>query len=172
MNWTNPGRFGTASEWERTIAKPLRIGQSHDATLYQLKIARGTAKKLVKNLLPGFFLRRMKTLIAHQLPKKSDRVVFCPLTDEQRDAYKRFTETPEVELLRTLTDPCDCGKKDARQGWCCHKFLPNGKHWMSFIFPAMVTLQKLASHLTLLVPIADDQPDKQHAGHENDGVSP
>lgn len=104
----------------------------------------------------------MKTLIAHQLPKKSDRVVFCPLTDEQRDAYKRFTETPEIELLRTLTDPCDCGKEGAKMGWCCHKLLPNGKPWMTIVFPAVITLQKLANHLTLLVPISDDQPDKQN----------
>ncbi|KAM0333290.1 hypothetical protein ACHAQA_001951 [Verticillium albo-atrum] len=119
LNWTNPGHFGTAGEWDRTIAGPLRIGQSHDATFYQLRNARVTAKKLVTNLLPGFFLRRMKSLIAHQLPKKSDRVVFCPLTDDQRDAYKNFIDKPEIELLQlfnnrdaiiNLANPEFCGK--------------------------------------------------------------
>ena len=74
LNWTNPGRFGPLSTWRSTISEPLKIGQSHDATLYQLSRARKTAKKLVENLLPQFFLRRMKSLIAHQLPKKSDKV--------------------------------------------------------------------------------------------------
>ncbi|KAH7357968.1 DNA excision repair protein ERCC-6 [Plectosphaerella cucumerina] len=159
LNWTNPGHFGTASEWEYTIAKPLKVGQSHDATLLQLKTARVTARKLVENLLPDFFLRRMKSIIAHQLPKKSDRVVFCPLTDLQRDAYKRFTETPEVELLRTLTDPCDCGS-DKKKGWCCNKKLPNGHSWMSIVFPSVIVLQKLANHLTMLVPTEDEDPQK------------
>ncbi|KAL2758060.1 hypothetical protein ACRALDRAFT_1029235, partial [Sodiomyces alcalophilus JCM 7366] len=160
LNWTNPGRFGTMHDWDVTIAGPLRIGQSHDATLRQLSIARITAKKLVTNLLPRFFLRRLKTLIADQLPKKSDRVVFCPLTDSQREAYQNFIDSPEVELLRTLSDPCKCRSGDAR-GWCCDKLLDNGKHWMSIVFPSVMTLQKLANHLTLLIPSTADPSEKQ-----------
>lgn len=160
LNWTNPGHFGTASEWERTIAKPLKVGQSHDATLLQLKTARVTARKLVENLLPEYFLRRMKSIIADQLPKKSDRVVFCPLTDQQRDAYKNFTETPDIQLMRTLTDPCECGS-GTKKGWCCHKTLEDGKSWMSIVFPAVTALKKLANHLILLVPPEDEDPEKQ-----------
>jgi DNA excision repair protein ERCC-6-like 2 len=97
LNWTNPGRkyqaallrgevnteligFGPISTWKSSISDPLRLGQSHNATLYQLSRARKTAKKLVENLLPQFFLRRMKSLIAHQLPKKSDKVRFSDIT--------------------------------------------------------------------------------------------
>ncbi|ROT41354.1 hypothetical protein SODALDRAFT_331075 [Sodiomyces alkalinus F11] len=162
LNWTNPGHFGTWSEWERTIAKPLRLGQSHDATLHQLSRGRITAKKLVTNLLPPYFLRRVKTLIAHQLPKKSDRVVFCPLTDAQREAYKNLIDSPELDLLRTVGDRCECGSGAAR-GWCCDERLPNGKHWKSIVFPSVMTLQKLANHLTLLVPssTAADPSEKQ-----------
>ncbi|EEY14438.1 stretch responsive protein [Verticillium alfalfae VaMs.102] len=142
LNWTNPGHFGTAGEWDRTIAGPLRLGQSHDATFYQLRNARITAKKLVTNLLPGFFLRRMKSLIAHQLPKKSDRVVFCPLTEDQRAAYKRFVGQPELELLRTLSNLCACGSGKKR-GWCCDARVADGRSWQSVIFPSVTTLQSL-----------------------------
>ncbi|KAK2020972.1 SNF2 family domain-containing protein [Colletotrichum zoysiae] len=161
LNWTNPGHFGTLSEWNSTITKPLTRGQSHDATLSQLRDARITARKLVTNLLPGFFLRRMKTLIAHQLPKKSDRVVFCPLTDSQQEAYKNFISRPDVELLRTLSDPCECGSGTG-QGWCCRKTLPDGTSWQSIIFPCVTTLQKLSNHLTLLIPTTGggEQDDK------------
>ncbi|KAK1975737.1 SNF2 family domain-containing protein [Colletotrichum cereale] len=162
LNWTNPGHFGTLREWNNTITKPLTRGQSHDATLGQLREARITARKLVTNLLPGFFLRRMKTLIAHQLPKKSDRVVFCPLTDQQQEAYKNFISRPDVELLRTLSDPCECGSGTG-QGWCCRKRLGDGTSWQSIIFPCVTTLQKLSNHLTLLIPAGaggGDQDDK------------
>ena len=96
---------------------------SHDATFYQLKQARITAKKLVQNLLPQFFLRRMKSLIAHQLPKKTDRVVFCPLTETQKAAYELFLDSDVAQLVRGSSQPCDCnsGKK---AGWCCHTNLP------------------------------------------------
>jgi len=95
---------------------------SHDATYHQLKQARQTAKKLVQNLLPQFFLRRMKSLIAHQLPKKTDKVVFCPLTDLQRDAYERFLESDIVDIVRSSSEECECGS-GKKAGWCCHTHL-------------------------------------------------
>ncbi|GAB1315063.1 Switch 2 [Madurella fahalii] len=160
LNWTNPGHFGTLAEWSNTITKPLTVGQSHDATLKQLSIARITAKKLVQNLLPDFFLRRMKTLIADQLPKKSDKVVFCPLTDIQRAAYQNFLEGPQVNLINSSSDLCDCDS-GRKRGWCCYKCLPDGRSWMSIVFPSIMTLQKLSNHLTLLIPTATDPNDKQ-----------
>lgn len=153
LDWTNPGQFGSIAEWKATICRPLSVGQSHDATMAQLSLARQTASKLVENLLPQYFLRRMKTLIADQLPKKTDRVVFCPLTDLQREAYENFIESNDIELLRTLSDPCIHGGK---RGWCCDKLLESGVPWQHIIFPSMVVLQKLANHLTLLVPMTTD----------------
>src|SRR5258706_6666029 len=148
-SWLTINRFGPISTWKSTISDPLRIGQSHDATIHQLSQARKTAKKLVENLLPQFFLRRMKSLIAHQLPKKSDKVVFCPLTEVQRAAYERFLQSDIVEIVKHSADPCDCesGKK---RGWCCYATLSGNIKWQALVFPAIVTLQKLSNHLALL----------------------
>ncbi|KAJ4267730.1 hypothetical protein NW762_003845 [Fusarium torreyae] len=161
LDWTNPGHFGTLPEWTQRVTKPLTVGQSHDATVAQLSLARTTADKLVHNLLPQYFLRRMKTIIAKQLPKKTDRVVFCPLTDLQRDAYENFLESADIDTLRTLSEPC-CG--DKKRGWCSDRFLSNGTRWQNIVFPSMMVLQKLANHLTLLVPQTTDLEAK----HEND----
>jgi SNF2 family DNA or RNA helicase len=160
LNWTNPGRFGSLASWKGSISNPLRIGQAHDATSYQLGLARRTAHKLVNNLLPTFFLRRMKTLIADQLPKKSDRVVFCPLTDTQADAYANYVDCDVVEYIRTSADPCPCssGKK---RGWCCYAEITGLGKWQNHVFPAISTLQKLANHLALLIPSGTDPGDKQ-----------
>jgi DNA excision repair protein ERCC-6-like 2 len=163
LNWTNPGLFGTLAEWTNTISKPLTIGQSHDATYQQLSTARKTAKKLVDNLLPRFFLRRLKSLIAHQLPKKSDRVVFCPLSELQRQAYETFLTDPMVGLVKYAFEECDCesGKK---RGWCCYTTTEDGDSWRSLVFPLVMSLQKLSSHLTLLIPSHSETIDK----HERD----
>ncbi|KAF8853093.1 hypothetical protein BDZ45DRAFT_677903 [Acephala macrosclerotiorum] len=161
LNWTNPGNFGPLSTWVSSICEPLRTGQSHDATYHQLKRARQTAKKLVHNLLPEFFLRRLKSLIAHQLPKKTDRVVFCPLTEVQRDAYENFLNSDIVELVRTATEDCDCnsGKK---RGWCCYKTVPDSNtSWKAMVFPLITILQKLSNHLALLIPNSSEPPEKQ-----------
>ncbi|KAI9744005.1 MAG: hypothetical protein M1818_002739 [Claussenomyces sp. TS43310] len=160
LNWTNPGRFGPISTWKNSISDPLRLGQSHDATLYQLRRARMTAKKLVQNLLPQFFLRRMKTLIAHQLPKKSDKVVFCPLTDLQREAYERFLDSDLVEIVKSSSQPCECGS-GKKAGWCCRAVLANGEKWQVLVFPVIGLLQKLSNHLALLIPNSADAPEKR-----------
>lgn len=157
LDWTNPGYFGSISEWKRSVSKPLAVGQSHEATVAQLSLARQTAKKLVDNLLPRFFLRRMKSLIADQLPKKTDRVVFCPLTDLQRDAYENFIQSPEMVVLREVALDCEHGN---RKGWCCQTHLPSGVPWQSAVFPSMIVLQKLANHLTLLVPTTTDNQQR------------
>ncbi|KAI9757781.1 MAG: hypothetical protein M4579_003317 [Chaenotheca gracillima] len=160
LNWTNPGRFGPLSTWKTSISEPLRIGQSHDATTQQLSKARKTATKLVENLLPEFFLRRMKSLIADQLPKKSDKVVFCPLTDTQQDAYERYLESDVVQYIKTAGYKCGCasGKK---RGWCCYTHIPGGARWQNYVFPAIAYLQKLSNHLAILIPQGQDHKDKQ-----------
>lgn len=161
LNWARPGAYGSAQEWKQNISNPLKMGQAHDATNAQLADSRSRAQELVHNILPSVFLRRMKTLIADQLPKKSDRVVFCQLTETQADAYRTFLESDRCEFIRTAKEDCDCGSGKAR-GWCCCVEVPGeGEKWATFMFPCMVTLQKLANHLALIVPVSTDNKEKQ-----------
>ncbi|KAI1425728.1 P-loop containing nucleoside triphosphate hydrolase protein [Xylaria sp. FL1777] len=159
LNWTNPGQFGTLRDWQRMVAQPLAIGQSHDATLHQLSKARTTAKKLRDNLLPKFFLRRLKSLIADQLPKKTDKVVFCPLSDLQREAYENVLASPTAQFVLTSFDQCLCGSGNTR-GHCCYTVNADGEKWQALTFPLIISLQKLANHFNLLMPRTADVPDK------------
>ncbi|KAM0720392.1 hypothetical protein Q7P37_004528 [Cladosporium fusiforme] len=136
LNWTNPGAFGPLTSWKTTIAVPLKLGQSHDATYAQLKKSREVAQKLVNNLLPPFLLRRSKALIADQLPKKSDKVVFCPLSENQELAYNNFCDCEIIQSIRHA--------------------IP----WQAYVFPALQTFQKIANHLALLLPHSPDHSEK------------
>ena len=158
LNWCRPGQIGTVNDWERTIAGPLRIGQTHNATVRQLGKARKVALMLVNNLLPRMFLRRMKTLIAHQLPKKSDKVVFCPLTETQKEAYMNFTESDVVRLIRDASDPCSCGSGKNRRS-CCHKADALGRKINELVFPAIMWTLKLSNHLANWIPDDGDTGD-------------
>ena len=155
LNWANPGCFGTLQAWKYKVSTPLKIGQAHDATHEQLATARKKAERLVKEVLPGVFLRRMKTLIADQLPKKSDRVVFCQVTDTQAQAYRNLLDSDKFGHICRSSELCDCnsGKK---RGWCCHVHIPGVGLWSEYVFPCMSTLQKLANHLALLLPPRND----------------
>lgn len=160
LNWSNPGQVGSLSKWKSEFSNHLKIGQAHDATNEQLAKARNIAEMLVKEVLPKFFLRRVKSLIADQLPKKSDRVVFCPPTDAQAEAYQNFVDGAIVEYIRRSSDPCECnsGKK---RGYCCFKEIPGHDKWQNHVFPCMLILQKIANHLALLLPTSCDAPVKQ-----------
>lgn len=166
LNWTNPGRFGSLASWRACISEPLRIGQAHDATVPELAKARKIAEMLVQNLLPQFFLRRMKSLIADQLPKKSDRVVFCPLTDTQADAYENFVASDVIEYIKNSNEPCSCGS-GMKQGWCCAAVIPDRGKWQLHAFPAIVTLQKIANHLALLIPLSTAPKEQQDKDLDN-----
>lgn len=151
LNWCNPGSVGPPHVWNKTISKPLKLGQAHDATNRQLGNARRIADQLVTNLLPRMFLRRMKSLIAEQLPKKSDRVVFCPLTETQTEAYERFCESEAVTLVKYSTAICDCGSRKKR-GYCCYQETESGKSWRELVFPCIQNVLKLCNHIANWIP--------------------
>jgi DNA excision repair protein ERCC-6-like 2 len=109
-----------------------------------------------------FGLFRTKSLIADQLPTKTDKVVFCPLTETQRQAYENLMECEDIELIKRRGENCDCGSGKARGG-CCHSTNEEGKPIVELIFPYsplailidnryMMYVQKLSNHLALMIP--------------------
>ncbi|KAF8312860.1 hypothetical protein DL93DRAFT_2059669 [Clavulina sp. PMI_390] len=112
LDWTNPGRLGTRQQWKNTIVKPLKAGQSHTSSAEEQDRAIALGKAFSQKLLPNFLLRRTKDLIKHQLPNKTDDVIFCPLTTIQLAAYKNILNSPAVHGLLRKDDPCDCEQKE------------------------------------------------------------
>lgn len=159
LNWTNPGALGPISQWKTSICVPLKVGQSHDATISQLSKARRIATKLAKHLLPKFFIRRTKALIAHQLPKKSDRVIFCPLTEKQAEAYNNFCDSELLHVIRDSSSACACGS-GKKSGYCCYGEVDEFGPWKNHVFPVLHSLQKLSNHLGLLLPSGTADPEK------------
>ena len=169
-DWTNPGLLGTVKEWITEIEDPLKHGQKRGADPERIADARTRAEKLVKNVLPIFFLRRTKALIADQLPRKFDRIVFCPLTSTQLDVYKRILSEDEVDLMKRHADPCDCGRIDPDTGLayrrqnCCFKRDGKGEAWNKNMLKYIYLLQKCSNHVALVFPDPEDanshEPDR------------
>ncbi|KAF3177760.1 hypothetical protein TWF225_008039 [Orbilia oligospora] len=160
LNWIRPGEVGTYSDWKNDIENPLKIGQAHGSTNAELARARSTANDLVKNLLPRMFLRRMKSLIAHQLPKKTDRVVFCKLGALQQEVYENYLESEIVGLVKYSTDKCDCGSHKTR-GKCCYRKLEDGTTVSQAVFPCITNMKLLCNHLANWIPRDGESLEKQ-----------
>lgn len=60
--------------------------------------------------LQQVYLRRSKEdTLSDFLPKKDERIVFCELSDLQKELYKYILEQPDFVVLRQKNAPCDCG---------------------------------------------------------------
>ncbi|KAJ7584880.1 P-loop containing nucleoside triphosphate hydrolase protein [Mycena floridula] len=159
LHWTNPGRFEKKKDWRAKVSGPLAAGQSSTATDEQRAKGLEIAMELKCKILPGYFLRRTKDLIKHQLPKKNDQVVFCPLTPIQIKLYKVILKLPLVQALIHKDDPCECGRepeKPTRK--CCYDY-------KTILQPALFryiwALIKLSNHVALILPHPDDNPEQQ-----------
>ncbi|KAL7414184.1 P-loop containing nucleoside triphosphate hydrolase protein [Mrakia frigida] len=160
LDWCCPDALGNLLEWSDYITKPLRRAQSHDASPAEVFEGRIRAKQLVKFILPRFFLRRTKQLIAHQLPKKTDFVVICPQTAEQTRVINMLRSTENVQLLIKKDDPCDCGGPYGR-GYCCYICNEDGVSWRNLILKYCTIFRKVANHLALLLPSDEDAPEQR-----------
>lgn len=54
---------------------------------------------MLRDLIMPYLLRRVKADVNAQLPKKTEHVLFCSLTPEQRSVYRAFLASTEVEQI-------------------------------------------------------------------------
>uniref|UniRef100_A0AC11E899 ERCC excision repair 6 like 2 n=1 Tax=Ovis aries TaxID=9940 RepID=A0AC11E899_SHEEP len=72
MDWAVPGLLGSRIHFKKQFSDPVEHGQRHTATKRELATGRKAMQRLARKM-SGWFLRRTKTLIKDQLPKKEDR---------------------------------------------------------------------------------------------------
>ncbi|KAJ3186290.1 hypothetical protein HDU85_007730 [Gaertneriomyces sp. JEL0708] len=93
-----PGRLGTLPVFQSQFAVPISIGGYANASNVQVQTAYKCACVL-RDLISPYLLRRMKSDVATDLPKKSEQVLFCRLTDLQRKEYVNFLNSGEVTSI-------------------------------------------------------------------------
>ena len=55
---------------------------------------------ILRDQIKPYLLRRLKSDVAVQLPKKNEQVIFCRLTPYQRNVYQQFLDSPETAQVR------------------------------------------------------------------------
>ena len=93
-----PGLLGTLPVFVEQFSIPITQGGYSNASDVQVKIAFKCATVLRDTIRP-YLLRRMKDDVKDmiKLPNKNEQVLFCRLTNEQRDLYQRYIDSPEVK---------------------------------------------------------------------------
>lgn len=91
FDFTNPGMLGSLQIFMDHFAHPILQGGYANATYMQESLALSMASAL-RDLIIPHLLRRSKqeVRIDIALPNKTEQVLFCSLTPEQRDLYKGY----------------------------------------------------------------------------------
>lgn len=79
MHFLMPGYLGSRADFQERYQAPINAGDAE------------AQARLAKRVRP-FVLRRRKREVAADLPEKLEQVVFCELTDAQKEIYVRLVE--------------------------------------------------------------------------------
>lgn len=59
---------------------------------------------MLRDLISPYLLRRLKKDVGSQLPGKTEQVLFCQLTKEQRSVYRAYLSSQEVGCGRVVNN--------------------------------------------------------------------
>ncbi|PZC86246.1 hypothetical protein B5X24_HaOG211407 [Helicoverpa armigera] len=142
FDFMRPGLLGTYNVFMDHFATPITQGGYANATEYQEATALEIAKAL-KNIITPYMLRRTKAEVqSHiKLPEKNEQVLFCALTQEQKDLYMGYLTGTTV---RSILD------KDNKYG----------DPIRARILVALCTLRKICNHPDLYLYEAHEECDE------------
>lgn len=95
-----PGKLGTLPDFMQHFSVPIVQGGYSNASEIQVKTAYKCACVLRDTIGP-YLLRRMKSdvKVNLDLPGKNEQVLFCRLTDEQREVYQEYLDSRECQNI-------------------------------------------------------------------------
>ena len=89
LHFTNPGLLGGRKQFDSRYARPIAANSP------------GAAQTLHRKIKP-FVLRRTKAQVAPELPPRTDAVLHCELTQEERDVYNSVLAATREDVAAQL----------------------------------------------------------------------
>ena len=93
-----PMRLGTLVNFRQQFEIPIKQGGYANASNLQVQTAMKCAETL-KDTISPYLLQRFKVDVASDLPRKSEKVLFCKLTKLQRQAYESFLGSGDLQAI-------------------------------------------------------------------------
>ena len=94
-----PGKLGTLPVFQKQFVIPINAGGYANATNIQVQTGFKCAVAL-RDLISPYLLRRVKSDVKKDLPQKKEMVLFCKLTQFQRDRYLEFLHSEELSQIK------------------------------------------------------------------------
>ena len=95
-----PGRLGALPTFEQEFADPIKRGGYSNASPVQVQLAY-RCSLILKDLINPFLLRRQKKDVKEvkRMPGKTEQVLFCRLSVQQRSMYTAFLSSDELRRV-------------------------------------------------------------------------
>jgi DNA repair and recombination protein RAD54B len=90
VEFCNPGVFGTPQSFRRVFADPIEAGRVAGAPEAARALSEARSEELLR-ITRGFLLRRTADIMAMYLPPKTEAVVFCRPTEQEKRAYREVS---------------------------------------------------------------------------------
>lgn len=158
-----PMRLGTLVSFKSSFEVPIKQGGYANANNLQVETAQKCAETLKDSISP-YLLQRFKVDVAADLPKKSERVLFCKLTKLQRDNYEAFLRSEEmtsimngkrqalygIDLLRKICNHPDLVDHKTLSKKTAYSYGAGNKSGKMQVVKALLEIWKRNGHKTLL----------------------
>lgn len=104
-----PNLLHSLKEFNRYYMQPLKLARTKDAKQNVIELGQKRQKELTQTLKGVLLQRSKECFLKHFLKNKDDRVLFCELSEVQKEIYRHILALPDYFLLSTSSIPCDCG---------------------------------------------------------------
>nr|CCC91516.1 putative DNA excision repair protein [Trypanosoma congolense IL3000] len=163
FDFVRPGLLGTMTRFVEEFEDPISSSKSLRASPLALATAVERARVLHDTIAP-FLLRRLKRqVMVDSLPEKYERVIRCPLSDSQLEAYIELLTSPSVQKLlgktmsyTKLVGGLDRDGRDASGSLHisgrCFQLMYGGKskgHCRHELFCVMHELRQICNHVDI-----------------------
>lgn len=146
--WTCPDVLGSKAQFKSQFGQAIQKGIKRSAN--PAEIAMGNrAQQSLRDSLKDFMLRREKSLIADQMPRKEDVILTCPMTALQEKLYRNVLDSEDGQRLLNIKKPCPCGSRNPL-GECCGRVNSKGQSVPQVMFKIFSALVKIANHVDLI----------------------
>ncbi len=92
INFLNPGILGNYHYFTKKFVSSVEKEKNEEET------------RNLRNIVRPFILRRTKEQVAADLPGKTEKIVFCEMSEEQKQKYESIKSLFRNELLNSITE--------------------------------------------------------------------
>ncbi|MBL7837247.1 MAG: DEAD/DEAH box helicase, partial [Bacteroidetes bacterium] len=92
INFLNPGILGNFNFFTRKYVTSIEKDKNEEDTIR------------LRNIVKPFIMRRTKEQVAQDLPDKTEKLVICEMSDEQKQTYERIKSEFRNELLSSISE--------------------------------------------------------------------